>query len=313
MGVSHVSRPTGPTHRYGCLPRAVNPMSDPQRALDLGVECERRGDLSAAAVHYLSAAEMAGDEAALASEALRRASVVYYLQSDWDQAVALAERAAAAGEAAGLRDAYGAAMNAAGNVHHARGDLEAARRTFEQVLALAEGDRVRGIALQNLGAIAAQSGSWDQARRRFEQSRRCFQRAQYALGEAFAVNNYGRAALDHGNVRLAAELLAEATAFAARHGDTSLHALASLNHAEAIFRLGDRAEAERLVAGALEVFASTGNTWRRVEALRLLGDLAQAADDESLARSRWSEGLELAEQIGSAVEATSLRERLAND
>jgi hypothetical protein len=284
---------------------------DPQQELDLGHECERRGDLAAAAAHYRAAAADAADEPALASEALRRAAVMHHLLSDWGEALSTAERAAAVAEEAGLRDAYAAALNAAGIVHQARGDFEAARRTFEQVLGLAPSDRVRGVALQNLGAIAAQGGSWEVARRRFEQSRRCFQRAGYALGEAFAVNNYGRAALDHGNHRLAVELLSEATAFAARHGDRSLHALASLNYAEAIFRLGDRAESARLAETALEVFTATGNTWRRVEALRLLGDLAQGDGDGPRAAQRWREGLELAEQIGAVREAESLKERLA--
>jgi tetratricopeptide (TPR) repeat protein len=288
-------------------------VSDPQRELDRGQDCERRGDLAAAAAHYRAAAELATDEPATASEALRRAAVMLHLQSDWVGALATAEQAARVAEAAGLRDPYGAALNAAGIVHQARGDFAAARQTFEQVLGLAASDRVRGIALQNLGAIAAQGGSWELARRRFEQSRRCFQRAGYALGEAFAVNNYGRAALDHGNHRLAAELLGEARAFAARHGDAGLHALASLNYAEAIFGLGQRLEAAELAEQALEVFTATGNTWRRVEAMRLLGDLARAGGDQPEAERRWREGLALAEQIGAAVEADSLRQRLANE
>jgi hypothetical protein len=102
-----------------------------------------------------------------------------------------------------------------------------------------------------------------------------FQRVGYHRGVAIAHNNYGRAALEHGNFKLAADLLAQAVASARRTDDSDLVALATMNHAEAIAGLGDLEPAESLASSALAHFTSTGNTWRRVECLRLLGDIAR--------------------------------------
>src|ERR687886_368268 len=73
---------------------------------------------------------------------------------------------------------------------------------FRQVLETNGEPRVRGIALQNIGSILAQQGSLGAAERAFAESLGYFRRAGYQLGEATALNNQGRVALDRGDAEL---------------------------------------------------------------------------------------------------------------
>jgi len=159
-------------------------------------------------------------------------------------------------------------------------------------------------------AIAAERGDWELARQQFMESVRRFQSAGYERGVAFAHNNFGRAALDHGNFLLAADLLQQAASSARKAADPDLFALATMNSAEALAGTGEAARAESLANEALTHFTATGNGWRRVECERLLGDLAMQNDRAEAARSWWSSALVTAQKIGAQLEVSKLEERL---
>ncbi|HXT48566.1 MAG TPA: hypothetical protein VN717_07975, partial [Gemmatimonadaceae bacterium] len=148
------------------------------------------------------------------------------------------------------------------------------------------------------------------ARQQFMESVRRFQSAGYERGVAFAHNNFGRAALDHGNFLLAADLLQQAASSARKAADPDLFALATMNSAEALAGTGEAARAESLANEALTHFTATGNGWRRVECERLLGDLAMQNDRAEAARSWWSSALVTAQKIGAQLEVSKLEERL---
>lgn len=273
--------------------------------LDEGISYQKRGALDRALERYRAAAEGTSDPA-VRSEALRRQSSVHRTRSDFATALDAARRAAETASAASLHEQYADALNAEALVHWARGEFATATEAFERILAMTADLRINGNALQNLGAIAAQTGDWDLARRRFHQSAVCFQKAGNAWGETFALCNYGRAALDFGNTLLAAEMLEQALGAARRLGDRDLLAVATMNYAEAMLRRRDLARAEALAREAMTYFAEEGNSWRQVECLRLLGDIASHHARRDDAQRLYGEGLALARSIGAAAEVAKL-------
>jgi predicted negative regulator of RcsB-dependent stress response len=286
---------------------------DPYDELDAAVTHERQGEIDDALVHLRAAESQAGADAWLLSEVLRRQAYVHHARSEWETSLDLAQRAATAAASAGLGDQHAEALIAMAWVHVARGGFDVAVPELEKVAALTSDDRITGLALHNLGAIAAERGDWDRARQLFMESVRRFQAAGYERGVAFAHNNFGRAALDHRNFVLAADLLQQAASSARRAADPDLLALATMNSAEALAGTGEAARAESLANEALTHFTATGNGWRRVECERLLGDLAMQNDRTEAARSWWSSALATAQKIGAQLEVSKLQERLRSD
>src|SRR5687768_16817995 len=194
------------------------------------------------------------------------------MRCEWDRALEAARRGAELARAAALNAELAEVLNAEAIVHLSKGDLAVAEALLEEVLSLAHDDRVRGIALQNLGSIAAQGRDFDVAEQRFVESRRHFQRAGYHRGEAIALTNRAAIALDRGDASLAESSAGQAVIVARQVGDLDLLGVATINYAEALARLERFAEAEDHASTALGFFTISENTLRRVEALRLLGD-----------------------------------------
>lgn len=301
-------------------------MPDPIEELDAGVRCEKQGALDEALRHFGAAAESSLDPA-VQSESLRRASFVHCMRCEWELAIGRAREAAAIarearahlGAGAGQRETDSGAMladleaealNAEAAVHQSRGEFPEAIPLLEESLALASGDRIRGIVLQNLGAIAAQRGDLRGAEGHFLESSRCLERAGYRWGEVFAVNNYGAVALDRGDHAQAARILRDAVAGAREVGDMDLLGIATLNLAEAQTGLQDFASAEDLASAALGYFATAKNGRRRVECLALLGRLGEARGNRATALGCYERGLALAHEIGAQGEVPKLEAAL---
>ncbi len=286
-------------------------MADPQELIELGLRHEKNGELDAALEHYVRAEKEARDPLAT-SEAIRRQSVVYRRRSDWEASIRLARKAGEVASSAGLVDQFAQTLNTEAATLLMRGDHANARTLFDKVAQGKSSDpRVRAIAMQNLGTIAAQLGEWDRSRECFRESVQCFQRAEDAWGEAVALNNYGRAAFDHGNLIMAEELLEQAVAAAHRVEDRDSAALAMLNQAEALAGLKQLPRATALANSALEFYASTHNSFRHSEALRILGDIDLKRGDVTSARQRYTEALALASAADAPVEMELVRSRLA--
>jgi tetratricopeptide (TPR) repeat protein len=167
------------------------------------------------------------------------------------------------------------------------------------------------VALQNLGSIAALRRDFDEAEERFARSGACFRAAGYRRGEAFALNNRGRILLDRGDAAAALDVLAEAVGVALEVQDMDLHALSTLNLAEAYQRLGRLDPAERCLAGAAAHYRRCQNPWRTIDCLRVEGDLALARGTPEPARAAWTRAAELAETLRARVELVEVRGRLA--
>ena len=290
----------------------VSPMADPRELIDTGLRLEKNGELEPALEHYRRAEQESTDPATI-SEAVRRQAIVLQRRSDWDGSVALARKAGEIASAAGLMDQFAQTLNTEAATLLMRGDLATASGLFDRVVQGTSTDaRVRAIALQNLGTIAAQTGEWTRSRECFRESVSCFQKAGDAWGEAVALNNYGRAALDHGNMMMAEELLEQAVGAARRVEDFDSAALATLNQAEALAGMGRLPRALELATSALEFYSTSGNAFRRSEALRILGDIELKGGNAAAARQRYTEALALASAADAPVEMDVIRARIAS-
>jgi tetratricopeptide (TPR) repeat protein len=284
-------------------------MTDPRELIEVGLRHEKAGELDAALEHYRRA-EAESNDALTISEAIRRQSIVYRRRCDWDLAIHLARKAGAVASAAHLNDQFAQTVNTEAAVLLIRGETDEAARLFTQVIDGSSDFKVRAIALQNLGTIAAQKGEWDIARDRFRDSVQSFQRAEDAWGEAVALNNYGRAALDHGNLMMAEELLEQAVAAARRVEDFDSAHLSMLNLAEALAAMKRMPRATELATAALEFFTTARNDLRRSESLRILGDLDVKRGDVAGARQRYAQSLALASAADARVEMDLVRARI---
>lgn len=283
-------------------------MSQPHEHLEQGHTHQRSGRLTQALECYRLASAGA-EEVELRVEALRWQAIVHHMRSEWDAALAAAGEAAESARVANLADQAAEALNITGIVHQSRGAFDLATALFEQILGANPSDRVRGAALQNLGSIAAQRGDFDTARQRFLASHQCFKRAGYLRGEAVVLANFGRAAVDCGNFRVAVDMLKQAVSAAKRLGNSELTAITTMNYAEALAGLKDYDQAYRLAGEALDHFTATGNGWRRVECLRLLGDIRRDRGEVAEAERSYAEAIAEASVIGAAAELELLHKR----
>jgi len=282
--------------------------SDRQQ-LDEGLRLQKAGLLEEALQLYDSASR-SGDGTIRAMALCRRADL-YRMWSRWDQAADSAREGAAVARKAGEYTLYAEAINAEANVYHQRGEFDAATPLYERVLELPVDDRVRGLALQNLGSIAAQREDLDGAERLFLDSYWHFRRAGYDWGVAFVLNNQAAAALDRGRFASAATIARQAMEAARHVDDFELLGVATLNYAEALAAQDDLAHAESLAAGALGFFVLAKSDLHRAQCLRVLGDIYARRGETSRARACYLQGLDVAVQLGSRVDTDKLRGALA--
>ena len=283
-------------------------MPDPLGDIEEGLRLEKFGMLDRALAHYEAAAS--GDDPLTVTTAWRRRASVLRTRCDWEGALAAAREAAAVAIRHGLDDAHAEAINAEAAVFQSQGDFSAAIPLLERILDMTKDPRIRGVALQNLGAIAAEGGDYQMAEHRFLESYRCFKAADYEWGQAFALNNYGRAAMDRDNFEIAERVLSRAVELAREIEDLDLAAVATMNLAETMLCANDLERADEAASTALGYFDMVGNRWRRVECLRLLGDINRRDGQLEIARRCYVQGLELARELGVLPEVARLEERL---
>jgi tetratricopeptide (TPR) repeat protein len=276
--------------------------------LGQGIRAEELGDLEGAIALFGGASR--SPDPALAAEALTRLADARRSRSEWADALAAARRAQEIARISELEPLEHHAMVAEANILLCRGEFRDARGLFEQVLTRSSDLRTRGLALQNIGSILAQQGDLGAAERCFAESYGYFQQANYRRGEATALNNYGRVTFDRGNVKLAEDLLRQAVSVARDAGHGELIALTTHNLAEVLAKRGDVARAEDLAHEALGFFAGSGNRWREIECLRLIGTINEQRGERDNAARCYERGLELANQVGATFESQSIGECL---
>ena len=277
--------------------------------LDEGLRLQKAGLLEEALQLYDAASRSA--DGTIRALAFCRKADLYRVWSRWEQAADSAREGAAVARKAGEYTLYAEAINAEANVYHQRGEFDAAIPLYERVLELPVDDRVRGLALQNMGSIAAQREDLDNAERLFLDSYWHFRRAGYDWGVAFVLNNQAAAALDRGRFASAATIARQAMEAARQVDDFELLGIATLNYAEALSAQDDLAHAESLAAGALGFFVLAKSQVHRAQCLRVLGDIYVRRGEASRARACYMQGLEVAVPLGSRFDTDKLREALA--
>lgn len=285
-------------------------MPDAADLLENGRHFEGAGVLDRALECYAQAAAGTADPA-LAGEALTHQSRIHRCQSEWEPALATARRAHELAREAKLDWLLTEAAVAEANVLMCTGEFQPALQLYEQALATSQDPRIRGIALQNIGSIKAQQGNLGAAERSFAESFGCFRRAGYGLGEATALNNQGRVALDRGNAALAEQVLEQAIIAARAVGYTELIAIATVNVAEALLARGELERAEEKVSTALGYFSASGNRWREIECLRLIGTINERLGCLSDAVRCYERGLCIADELGAHQDQRILRDCLS--
>ena len=285
-------------------------MPTPRELIEEGLRYETGGVLDRALDSYRQAATMDGDDPRPRIEALRRQADVLRTHCKWEESLAHARESAAQARSLGLDNLLAEALNAEAAVYQSQGDLDRARSLYDEMLTISDDLRIRGIALQNLGSIAAMRRDFHRAEDCFVESFQCFQAGGYMRGVVFALNNYGRAALDRRADGVAHPVLDRAEALARELMDLDLLAIVRLNLAESYLRRGEVDRAQDLASAALGYFGNTSNHWRRLECLRLMCDIAVLQQQADSARNFFQAALRLAQEIGAALEADTLQLRL---
>jgi tetratricopeptide (TPR) repeat protein len=286
-------------------------MPEPLGNIEEGLRLEKSGMLDRALAHYEAATE--DDDPLTVATAWRRRASVLRTRCDWEGALTAARESAAVAVRHGLTNAHAEALNAEAAVFQSQGDFGAATPLLERILGMTKDPRIRGVALQNLGTIAAEGGDYQTAEQRFLESYRWFKAADYEWGQAFALNNYGRAAMDRDNFEIAERVLIRAVEMAREIEDLDLAALATMNLAETMLSANDLERADEAASTALGYFEMVGNRWRRVECLRLLGDINRREGQYDVAHRCYTQGLALARELGVQQEITRLEERLRRE
>lgn len=279
--------------------------------LDGGLRYEQAG-LGARAIAAYEAALTAGATQAEHAEAHLRLARVYRTMCQWDDAVREAREAVRLAESVGEEDLVAEAMNVEVGVWQLRGMFSDAESLARAALAHARSPRVRGILLQNLGAIAAQQRDFPLAERLFSESVSAFEEASYTLGIGIALNNASAAARDGGNAAQALELGSRAESVAREVDALDILILAIQNKAHALVDLGRLEEAESLLGEALGHFSATRNDLRQAECLEIMGQLnSMRVDHRETAVRCFERARELAARVGDQVLGARVTERLA--
>ena len=284
-------------------------MPEAQHHLEAGVRAERAGDLDRALEEY-QATIARSDDPAMASEAYTRIADVHRERCNWSDGLAAARTAQEIASRARLDIALANARIAEGNVLMIQGEFAAAMPIFREVADSQVDPKLRGIALQNIGAMLAQLGQHGAAERAFGESLGNFQKAGYPRGQAIALNNLGRFAIDRGVYQDARPLLERALAEAMAIEDRELVALAEQNLATALVHLGESANALDRTMSALGYFTSCRNHYREIECLKLIALIHERSGDAASARKCYERALTLAESIESEVETRVTRHHI---
>ena len=285
-------------------------MSDSADLIADGVRAERAGALDRALDAFRTVCETSS-EPDLCAQAYTHEADVRRAQCDWPAATEAARRAQGIAWDADLAERYLEALNAEANILSARGRFDEARPILERVATGTTDPRLRGIALQNLGTILAQSGQRGAAERSFAESLGNFHKAGYERGECIALNNLGRLALDNGDSARAQPLLERAFRIARQLEDLDMAALVGLNLGWTLCETGQLDRAQDHAMAALGYFAGCENRWREIECFRLIGDINAGCEDYANAERCYGIALTYAEQIDCAPEVRATRERIA--
>lgn len=284
-------------------------MLDPLVQIEEGVRYQKLGMHEEALAQFRGVADRA-DDPALIGTAVCREAHLYRAWCKWDEAIAAARRSAAIALSHRLDELYAEALNAEAIVHQERGAFDDAVTLYEIVARMRVSDRLRGVVFQNLGSIAAQRADLAAASGYYRDSQRCFARAGYRWGEAFALTNRAALAIDSGHPKEGEVLARQAVVAGKKIGDLELLGAALGNVAEALAAQGGMDEAEELARESLRYFEMEENDLWRARGLRALADILLLRGDRAEAGKLYALALDLAQQAGADREVSRIRDSM---
>lgn len=200
-----------------------------------------------------------------------------------------------------------------GAAHFALGELDVARRGFNDAMELARADGDDALvarAMSNLGAIANIEGDRSGALALYHLAISAHQRLGNTRGLAECFHNMAITLRDLGRLQEADELEQRCVEFARDAGQPLLVSIARLGRAELALRRGDASFAEATARRAATEFAAAGEPVREGEAQRLAGVACTLNGKYREARVLLDFAVERARQHGAVLhEAEALRSR----
>jgi tetratricopeptide (TPR) repeat protein len=242
--------------------------------LEDGVRYDRSGVSARARACFVEVTERWRENPAAAAEAWWRLANLQRLQSQWDDAIESARASALLARENTLPDIEADALNIEALVWSTRADYDKARLLFRRMLQIASAPVTRAKALQNLGGLAAEERSFEEAEQLFTESREAYRVANDARGEACSLLNIGRLQMERGDPALARDTLERAVLESRQSGDLEMHAAALLNLGMALGELGQVTEAEERITTAYGQFTIADIAQQRVRCLIQLATFA---------------------------------------
>ena len=235
-------------------------------ALEAGQAAEDSGDLVGAAAAYESVISHQDPRvAATANLCLGR---IAWKRGELDTALARCEAARDITIRLGDMDLRARVENAMGVLHVARAEFSQARASYGVALDLTHDPATRAKIVLNLGVIANIQGSLDAARRHYEQSVALAREADDDRGEALALHNIGMLQADQGAWDEADEAYRAALSLFEQQGNKQMIANVLANRSEVSYGRGRAQEGIGLCDLALAAYAEIGDELGRGEALR---------------------------------------------
>jgi tetratricopeptide (TPR) repeat protein len=200
-----------------------------------------------------------------------------------------------------------------GAAHFVLGELDAARRGFNEALELARADgddALVAFAMSNLGAIANIEGDRTGALALYHLAISAHQRLGNTRGLAEAFHNMAITYRDLGKLSEADELEQRSAEFARDAAQPLIASIAGLGRAELALRRGDASFAEAKARRAAKEFAAVGDLVREAEANRLAGVACTITGKHRDARELLDFAVDRTRRLGAALhQAEALRSR----
>ncbi len=254
------------------LPAA--PAARARWCFDRAAEDERGGRTTEAERGYLTAAEWARSAAVaeLEAEALSRFAVIKHHQGQPEVARQAGLQSLAAARSAPDRATEAQTLNVLAGLSLDRGDLDDARKLFDEALTLAaHREDLRAKIEQNLGIVANVQGDWGLAESHYRRALEIYRRLGDWRGEAMTCHNLGMMSADHREYARAEQYFSEAMALARLLHDSRLEGLCLLNRGEILVARQAYTHAEHDVEAARAIFVGLGSVVEEADCRRVLG------------------------------------------
>lgn len=231
---------------------------------------------------------------------------IYYLQGEFNQAIEWARKGLSVAEQLGDIANQAQAWKLVGNLRAEQGEFGESIEALERAHAL--WDQVRDLnglnkILSDLGAVYDQFGRWEDAIACYEQSLQISENIGDASAIADTSNNLAVVLVRQGNLERAYELYTYSGDRYKQIGSTWGIALTSCNRGEVLLLQGQPAEALMLFEASIAAYERIGARADLPEVLRLAAEAALRMNSYQQAHSYAMRSLELAQELGMAVEA----------